>query len=165
LGTITSSLVPYVAKLWSVSAHLTAHFALKILVKSFIVDPPAARLEEGEEFAAGVSDEARQATRDNMLGKDVLDAAGKPLIEIESTALAGPRWNPIVYARTTLRGASRNLRFPAAVIQQGDGLTVIASFRIRQSDFGMTPFTALGGGLQVQDAIDIRLRVVARRAS
>jgi hypothetical protein len=50
-------------------------------------------------------------------------------------------------------------------MQQGDLLTVVASFRVRQSDFDLTPFTALGGGLQVRDPIDIRLSLVARRAN
>jgi len=140
-------------------------FRLEIPVESFVIDPPAARAEEGEEFAADVSEQARLATRDNMLGKDVLDSASRPLIEIDSIALAGPRWNPTVLARATLRGAIRDLRFPAAVIQQGDVLTVVASFRIRQSDFEITPFTALGGAIQVRDAVDIRLRLVARRAN
>ena len=139
-------------------------FRLEIPIESFIVDAPAARVEEGEEFASEVSEEARQATRDNMLGKDVLDAARQPLIEINSIALVGPRWNPTVLARATLHGTTRDLRFPAAVMQQGDLLTVVASFRVRQSDFDLTPFTMLGGGIQVRDAIDIRLRIVARRA-
>jgi hypothetical protein len=140
-------------------------FRLEIPVESFVVDPPAARAEEGEEFASDVSEQARQATRDNLLGKDVLDSASRPLIEIDSIALAGPRWNPTVLARATLRGAIRDLRFPAAVVQQGDVLTVVASFRIRQSDFELTPFTALGGAIQVRDVVDIRLRIVARRAN
>lgn len=138
-------------------------FRLEIPVESFIVDPPAARAEEGEEFAAGISEEARQATRDNMLGKDVLDAATRPLIEVRSVALVGPRWNPTVLARVTLRGATRDLRFPAAVMQQDDTLTIVAAFRVRQSDFDLIPFATLGGGLQVSDPVDVRLRLVARR--
>jgi YceI-like domain len=140
-------------------------FRLEIPVESFIVDPHAARAEEGEDFATEVSEEARQATRDNMLGKDVLDTTSRPIIEIDSVALVGPRWNPTVLARATLRGTTRDLRFPAAVIQQEDRLTVVASFRIHQSDFDLSPFTALGGGLQVRDAIDIRIRLIAWRAN
>jgi hypothetical protein len=140
-------------------------FRLEIPVESFSVDPPQARAEEGEEFTAEVSEQARQATRDNMLGRDVLDAASRPLIEISSIALIGPSWNPTVLARATLHGVTRDLRFSAAVVQQGDFLTVVARFPVRQSDFDLAPFTALGGGLQVRDAIDIRLRLVARRAN
>jgi polyisoprenoid-binding protein YceI len=63
----------------------------------------------------------------------------------------------------TLRGATRDLRFPAAVFRQGDTLTVIASFQISQSAFGIEPFTTLNGGLRVRDAVEVRLRLAARR--
>lgn len=139
-------------------------FRLEIPAESLIVDPPAARAEEGEEFAAQVSEPARRGTRENLLGGDVLDAAAHPLIRIESVALTGPPWAPTVTARVTLRGTTRDLRFPAAVVRAGDSLVVIASLRITQSDFGIKPFAALNGGLRVRDALEIRVRVVARRA-
>jgi len=92
-------------------------FRLEVPVDSFAVDPPAARAEEGDEFAAQVSEPARRDTRENMLGRDILDAAAYPIIGIESIALAGPAWNPSVTARVTLRGAMRDLRFRAAVFR------------------------------------------------
>ena len=138
-------------------------FRLEIPVDSFAVDPPAARAEEGEEFAAQISEPARRGTRENMLGRDVLDAAKHPLIRIESIALFGPDWGPTVTARVTLRGVTRDLRFAAAVLRQDDMLAVVASFSINQSEFGIEPFTALNGGLRVRDALDIRIRLVARR--
>lgn len=140
-------------------------FRLEIPVESFAVDPPEARAEEGEEFSAQVSGPARRDTRENMLGGEVLDAPRHPLIRIESLALVGPDWGPTVTARVTLRGAMRDLRFPAAVVRRDDAIEVIASFRINQSEFGIEPFSALNGGLRVRDAIEIRVRVVARRAS
>jgi len=138
-------------------------FWLEIPVDSFTMDPPAARVEEGADFAAKVSEQARRGTRENLLGEEVLDAGRYPLIRIASVALAGPLWNPTVTARVTLRGVTRDVRFPAAVFQSGDALAVIAGFRVRHSDFGIKPFTVLGGGLTVRDTIDIRVRVVARR--
>lgn len=140
-------------------------FRLEIPVGSLAVDPLAARAEEGAEFAAEVSDQARQGTRENMLGEEVLDAARHPMIYIASVVLTGPRWNPTITARVTLRGVERDLRFPAAFFQNGDAIEVIAGFRLRQSDFGIKPFAALGGGLLVHDAIDIRVHVIARRAT
>ncbi|HEU0202066.1 MAG TPA: YceI family protein [Burkholderiaceae bacterium] len=139
-------------------------FRLEIPVDSFTIDPPAARTEEGAEFAAEVSAAARRATRENMLGKDGLDGALHPLIRVASIALVGPSWNPTVTARVTLHGATRDLRFPAAVFRQGDSLVVVAGFRIRQTDFGIAPFSALNGGLLTRDAIDLRVRLVAQRA-
>lgn len=142
----------------------TGGFRLEIPVESFEIDPPKARSEEGEEFAAEVSDQAREGTRANMLGANLLDAAHYPLIRIDSLALAGPRSDLVVTARATLRGAGRDLRIHAAVEQRGDSLAVTAQFRFRQSDFGIQPFSALGGGLLVRDAVDVRIRLTARRA-
>ena len=145
------------------AAATASGFRLEIPIETFAIDPPEARAEEGDEFALQVSEEARRGTRENMLGEHVLDAARHPLIRIESVALAGPRWNPTVTARVTLRGATRDLRFPAAVFERNDALTVIASFPVSQSAFGLEPFTVLNGGLRVRDELDVRIRVIARR--
>lgn len=137
-------------------------FHVIVNVADFDVDPAAARAEEGEAFSGNVSASAREGTRRNLLGEHVLDAKRHPRLVIESVALDGPRWNPTVRARVTLRGVERNIAFPAAVFEGGDALTVIANFSIRQSDFGMEPFSVLGGGLKVRDALDVRVRIVAR---
>lgn len=138
-------------------------FDLEIRVREFDVDPSAAREQEGPDFAAAVPDAARKGTRDNLLGSDVLDAARFPTIRIESVALVGPRWNPDVTARITLRGTTRDVDFPSAVVQSADEITVVAAVTLRQSDFGITPFSILGGGLRVRDAIRVRAHIVARR--
>lgn len=139
-------------------------FSIEIPVESLQVDAPASRAEEGDEFAATVSDQARKGTRDNMLGADVLDAAHYPLIRIASDALLGPRWNPDVSAHITVRGKTSALKFPAAVFEQPGLLTVIAAFRVLQSDLGMQPYSILGGAVTVRDAIGVRVRLVARSA-
>lgn len=140
-------------------------FRIEIPVESLEVDAPALRAEEGDEFSATVSDPARKGTRDNMLGVDMLDAAHYPLIRIESVALLGPRWNPDVTARITVRGKTSELKFPAAVFDGHGLITVIAAFRVLQSDLGMKPFSILGGAVTVRDAIDIRVHLVARPAA
>jgi hypothetical protein len=140
-------------------------FVIEIPAQTLQVDAPLARTEEGAEFAAPVSDQARLGTRDNLLGPEVLDAAHHPMIRIESSALLGPRWNPGVSARITLRGNSSPIHFSAAVLEQPGALTVIANFQVRQSDLGMTPFSVLGGAIRVQDRIDIRVRLLARPAA
>jgi polyisoprenoid-binding protein YceI len=139
-------------------------FKLDIPVASFTVDDPALRAEEGEDFSATVSDPARKGTRDNMLGADVLDASHFALIRIESESMTGPRWNPAVNARITVRDKTSVVKFPAAVIERPDALTVIATFRVLQTDLGITPYSILGGAVRVRDAIDIRVRLVARPA-
>jgi polyisoprenoid-binding protein YceI len=137
-------------------------FWIELPLGSLEVDAPAARTEEGAEFSALVSDQARKGTRDNMLGAEVLDAEHFPLIRIESDTLIGPRWNPSVAARITVRGTTSALKFPAAVFEQPGSLTVVASFQVLQSTLGLKPFSVLGGAIKVDDRIDVRVRLVAR---
>jgi len=138
-------------------------FRLEIPLESFAVDLPLPRSEEGAEFTAEVSDGARQGTRNNMLGAELLDAVQHPVIHIESLTLNGPRWNPDVIASITLRGVTSELKFPAAVVEQNGAITITASFRVLQTDLGLQPFSILGGAIRVRDAIDIRVRLLARR--
>src|SRR5690606_14237387 len=95
-------------------------FQMRVQVRDFAIDPPAARGEEGEEFASEVSDAAREGTRENLLGEDVLDAQRFPEIVLQSVRMRGPRWTPDVIARITLHGQSRDVTFPAAVFETGD---------------------------------------------
>ena len=138
-------------------------FRLEIPVESFAVDLPLPRSEEGAEFSAEVSDRARQGTRKNMLGADLLDALQHPVIRIESLVLNGTRRNPDVIAQITLRGVTSELKFPATVLEQNGAITITASFRALQTDLGLQPFSILGGAIRVRDAIDIRVHVLARR--
>jgi polyisoprenoid-binding protein YceI len=139
----------------------TSGFRLRIPLDALQVDLPAARADEGQRFAAPISDNARAGTRTNLLGPAVLDAAEFPEIRIESLALEGPRWNPRVTARLLLRGEWHQLSFPAAVVEQGQRMVIVATLRLSQAALGMAPFSALGGSLQVADELDVRLRIVA----
>jgi len=140
-------------------------FRIEVPVDTFTVDEPALRSEEGPDFEASVSDQARRGTRENMLGEMVLDAVNQPLILIESVSLSGPKWNPDVVARVTIRGRSSEVRFPAAVFENFDGMTITATFRVMQSELGIQPFSILGGAVRVRDAIDIRVHLVAKTAN
>lgn len=130
-------------------------FDLAIDVQAFEVDPPN---------YTKVDEQARRGTRENLLGPKVLDAEKYPRIVLRAVSLAGPRWNPDVVAQLTLHGVTREIAFPAAVFMQDDALLVIARFTVRQSAFGIEPFSVFGGGLRVQDAVDVQVRILARRA-
>lgn len=136
-------------------------FSLQVPVAAFTVDEPAARAEEGDDFASQPDAEAITGTRTNLLGPAVLDAAHYPLIEIRSMVIQGPAWQADVTAAITLHGITRQITVPVAVFKQATGLTVIGSFALLQSDFGITPFSILGGAIQVQDEIKIRFRLQA----
>ena len=138
-------------------------FSLRLSVAAFAVDPPEARRDEGEGFAVQPSAEAVAGTRRNMLGERVLDAATHPEVRIDAVAVRGALPTPTVTVRLTLRGVARDVEVPVTVARDDDTLTATAAFDIRQTDFGITPMSVLGGALQVADAVTVRMRLVATR--
>ncbi len=139
-------------------------FALSLAVNELVVDDPAARAAEGGDFAGTLSAQAIAATRDNMLSDAVLNATAFSRIGIRSVSLSGPEWQPDISLRIQLRGVERDIRVPTVIERCGDALIASGRFTLRQSDFGIEPFSVLGGGLRVSDALVIRFRIVAERA-
>jgi polyisoprenoid-binding protein YceI len=93
-----------------------------------------------------------------MLGP-VLEAQRYPMVRLHAERLADGR----LRVGVSLHGATRWLDLPAAI--QADAAQVSASgtARLKQTDFGMTPFSVGGGLLSVQDELEVRYHIVARR--
>ncbi|OOG22197.1 hypothetical protein B1C78_15500 [Thioalkalivibrio denitrificans] len=132
---------------------------LQIPVRALEVDRPEWRADEG--FEPDMPESAVRDTRDNMLSEAVLHADAHPQILIESVDLRGPSWQPDMDVRITLRGVARELTVPVALSVNDDRLIASGRFVILQSDFGIEPFSAMGGRLQVADAVLIRFRILA----
>lgn len=134
--------------------------SLTIKVEDLAIDRPDWLIAEG--FEPGADEESIAGTRRNMLSADLLDAGVHPEIRIESITISGPRWQPDVDALVTLAGRTRALRVPVALDIEGDTLAATGRFVIRQSDFGLVPYSAAGGALRVSDEVLIRFRIEAR---
>lgn len=139
-------------------------FALSVPVGTLIVDDDQARNEEGAEFPPQVPESAREGTKRNLLSEAVLDGAKQPRIEIRSVAIAGTREQPSVTARMTIKAQSRDIHVPVFMNEQGQSLRIRGEFDIKQSDFGIKPYSVALGALQVQDTVRIKFNLVAKRA-
>ena len=104
------------------------------------------------------SPEAVEGTRKNMLGP-VLETQRYPLIMLHATRLADGRPRVAV----TLHGVTRQLDLPATVQVDAAQVSASGALRLKQSDFGITPFSVGGGLLSVQDELEVRYNIVARR--
>jgi polyisoprenoid-binding protein YceI len=138
-------------------------FALTFPVAKLQVDPADARADEGAEFAVMPSPQAIDGTYKNMTGPALLDAQQFPEVTLQSVALTGPPWGPEATVRVTLHGVAHDLVVPLAIHSRNDELGIIGMFILKTSDFGMTPFSVLGGGLQVLDEVKVRFNIAARR--
>lgn len=122
------------------------------------VDEAALRAEAGMDTKP--TQDAIEGTRRNMLDK-VLEVERFPfaLVRIARDGSAAGT----VKATVTLHGQSRTLEAPARIEGDAERMIVSGSAAIHQTDFGITPFSVLGGALQVQDRLEIRYRITAER--
>ena len=134
---------------------------LVIAVDDLQVDEPPWR--EDEQLDPAMSDRAIAGTRDNMRSAKVLNAAEHPEIRIRASGATGPVWQTDIRAHITLAGVTRVLTVPVSVHQTvDDRLDVVGRLRIPQTEFGIEPFSALGGTLRIADEVLIRFRIRAR---
>lgn len=125
-------------------------------IAELIVDNPAARK------AAGLTSEPTAADRDgtyrNMLASFDADQYPSVLLHVtvpmaEPLGTDQPR---IASVDLTLHGTMRRLTVPVQVALHDDQFRATGSFKIRQTDFGITPFSVFGGVLAVRDELELR---------
>jgi hypothetical protein len=104
------------------------------------------------------SPQAVEGTRTNMLGP-VLEAQRYPLVKLHAERQADGELRVAV----TLHGTTRWLALPATVRVDAAEVTASGAARLKQTDFGITPFSVGGGLLSVQDELEVRYHIVARR--
>ena len=139
-------------------------FELTLPVAQLAVDRPADRIAAGPDFSGELSEFAIAGTRENMLGPKLLAADQYPDIKLASMAIEGAPPDVRCTVEVTVRGVKTQLVVPAAV-EVGDRVVVIrGELSLTQTQLGLTPFSVLGGGLRVRDAIDADYHLVAVRA-
>lgn len=139
-------------------------FELVMPVASLEIDPAELRKEEGPDFAAEVGDSARQGTRKNMLGPALLEAERFPDVRLSTAAVEGTSLAALnVTTLVKVRDQQHEVRVPVAVTVDGARLTASGEFKVKQTDLGLKPFSALMGALQVQDELTVRFKLVATR--
>ncbi len=141
-------------------------------MRSFRADGPQARklLRLAGETDAGT----RKQVDDNMLGPAVLDVDRHPTATFEIRS-ALPSAKPAAAGKTawelsgsfTLHGVTRPLTVRAEAEAAGPVERLWGSFTIKQTDFGIKPFSKLGGVVGIADELtiygDIRVAAGAPR--
>jgi polyisoprenoid-binding protein YceI len=149
---------------------LNASFEVRIPAAELTVDEPQLRAQAGSaDFPPDVSESARAGTRGNMLGQALLDAAEFPDLLLNAERLepapGGQPGEVLAHIETQVRGARRSISMPLRYELRGGELTVSGEGVLRQSELGLTAFTALMGALAVEDEMRIAIRLVARAAA
>lgn len=143
-----------------------ASFDVILPVTELTVDEAALRARESsDEFPPDVPDSAKEGTRRNMLGPALLDAEHYPEIRLEGEHLdaipGGAAGDWVAHIRVTVRDRVSSIRVPVHYTASGAAIVVSGEFPLKQTDLGLTPFSALLGALQVVDEMSVRFRIVA----
>ena len=137
-----------------------ARFDLEFRLDQLAIDEPADRANLGEAFASVPSSGAIRRTRDHMLGEENLQADRFPLVRIHSTHVAGAVPKLAVEVQVELHGIIKAILVPLTVAGLPDHVSASGALVIRQSDFGIQPYSVLGGFLAVQDEVVVEFTLV-----
>lgn len=129
------------------------------------LDDPALRAELGGAFAKLLDAEAIAGTRANMLGERGLQAAAHPFLRLRSLKLVGevPRLAALV--EIELHGRRRQQWLALRVAEQAEQMSISGALVLRQTEFGLQPFSLLGGLLAVADEIIVEFELVLTKVT
>lgn len=152
---------------------LQSSFEVHIPVATLTVDEASLRAQQpGADFPPDVSEGAKEGTRHNMLSEALLDAQHHPEIVLRALRLERSAGAPadsgavLAQVQSTVRGQERAFTVPVRYRRAGnDTLEVSGASALRQSELGLTPFSAMLGALQVQDEMRVSFHIVARAAA
>jgi polyisoprenoid-binding protein YceI len=127
---------------------------------TFTADTRTARARVG---LTGETDAATQKkVNSNMRGPDVLDVAKHPrasfrILSAKSRSAVAPGETPIydLDGQFTLHGVTRPLRMEATLSSSEGRTGLHGHFKILQSDYGITPYSAALGAVGVADKLEI----------
>jgi polyisoprenoid-binding protein YceI len=137
-------------------------FELEVPVAQLTVDEAELRAAQGADFAADVPDSAREGTRHHMLGAAVLDAEHYPRITLRSQNIDVDGNQLTTRVEVRIRDQVRSISVPLSYTVGSNELLAEGALPLKQTDLGLTPFTALLGALAVQDEMQLQFRIVAR---
>lgn len=141
-------------------------------MKSFRADTADARKYVG--LSGTTSASTQRQVNDNMLGPKVLHVAKYPTAQLDITSLraltAKSRDGFPLYelqGRFTLHGRTRAIKLLTELRKEQAGPRLRGGFRIKQTDYGITPFSKAFGAIGVADELRIygELRLKPQQAA
>lgn len=131
---------------------------LFVPLASLTVDEAALR----QEYALTTQPSERDVvgTRDNMLNK-TLRVSANPFVGLHMRALSEVLPVMPVQVDISLNGIVRNKWLDVQVEQQPGEMWFSGAFSLTQTEFGLEPYSLLGGLLRVEDQVDLSFRLVA----
>ncbi|HVY24789.1 MAG TPA: YceI family protein [Steroidobacteraceae bacterium] len=136
-------------------------FDIAVPVDDLVVDNNDARAAEGAAFPLNVPDSARQGTMHNMLSAALLDSQRYPTIRLQSANVSQHDSALSVVVNIAIKDQIHLYSLPVTVAGDEHELHVHGEFTMKQTDFGIKPFSIAMGALLVQDELQIKFDLLA----
>lgn len=113
------------------------------------------------------SEEDKKKIFDSM-HKEVLESAKHQKITFKSTSVSDVKqtgndaYNIVVNGDLTLRGVTKRIAVPVAATITPQQLRATGKYTLKQTDYGITPYSAAGGTIKVKNEIVVNFNIVAR---
>lgn len=145
---------------YDAAAPALSSVAAEVQTASLKVDDTETRRRFGLEGQPSTSDVAE--IEKSMKAEGQLDASRFPTISFASTTITPETPERyLVVGRLTIRGVTRDVRFPANAVMEGNILRATATLTFMQSAFGYKPYSALLGAIRNKDAVMLHIDLVA----
>jgi len=144
------------------SGSTDARFDLEFRLDELEIDKPEYRASLGTAFATTISPGMIASTREHMLGEGNFQAEQYPLVRIHAVQIIGESPKFAAKVRIEMHGQAHEMWVPLTVEGLPDHLAASGSLVLRQSDFGVKPYSALGGILAIQDEVVIDFKLLGQ---
>ncbi|MBO0857790.1 MAG: YceI family protein [Chloracidobacterium sp.] len=104
----------------------------------------------------------------NAMHNEVLESAKNPKITFKSVSVSDVKqtgdgaFSFVVNGDLTLRGATKRIAIPVAATITPQQLRAIGKYTLKQTDYGIKPYSAAGGAVKVKDEIVVNFNIVAK---
>lgn len=116
---------------------------------------PSLAVVRGDGGLKPLSDKDRRTIHDNAM--KTLKTKDHPHVTFTSTAVRREAAGLIVEGTLQLAGTSKPFEVALQVAEEGGQLHLTAEVPVRQTDFGISPYSGLLGALKVADVVVLRL--------
>lgn len=137
-----------------------ARFDLEFRLDQLEIDNPAYRSALGSAYASSLTPEDIDGVRKHMLGNDNLQADKFPFVRAHSLQIVGESPKFAAKVQIEMHGQKREMWIPLSVEGLPNTLAVTGALVLRQTDFGVQPYSALGGFLAVQNEVVIEFKLL-----
>lgn len=135
-------------------------FDLEFRLDQLEIDDPKYRSALGSASSSILTPEDIRGAREHMLGEHNLQADTFPFVRVHSLGIIGESPKFAAKVQIEMHGQQRAMWIPLSVEGLPEHLAVEGSFVLRQTDFGVQPYSVLGGLLAVQDEVVIDFKLL-----